>query len=103
MMGFNKFYTRIIKLWKPRKSSQLPSGVFEERVTKKEENDCVHRIEDVKIGEEQQTYLSRRPIACPKCKYTGKYIIAHEDGWQCFNCMKIIYSYRPLPKTHSNI
>jgi hypothetical protein len=102
-MGFNKFYTRIIKLWKPSKSSQLPSGVLEERVTKKEENDCVHRIEDAKIGGAQQTCLSGRPIVCPKCKYTGKYILAHEDGWQCLNCMKIIYRNQPLPIRHSKI
>jgi len=102
-MGFNKFYTRIIKLWKPSKSSQLPSGVSEERVTKKEEYDRVHRIEDAKIGKEQQTYLSGRRIVCPKCKYTGKYILAHEDGWQCLNCMKIIYRDQPLPITKSKV
>jgi Zn ribbon nucleic-acid-binding protein len=102
-MRFNKFNTRIIKLWKPRKSSHLPSGIFEERVTKKGENSCVPRIEDAKIGEEQQTYLVGLRIVCPKCKYTGKYILAHEDGWQCLNCMKIIYRDQPLPIRHSKI
>lgn len=100
-MGFKKLLRRIIKLWTLHKSLQLPSSVFEEEVTIKEENDCLHKLEDVKNCKKQQTYLSRKPIVCPKCKYTSRYILAHEDGWQCFNCMKIIYRDKPLPMCHS--
>jgi ribosomal protein S27AE len=33
----------------------------------------------------------RPPSVCPKTDCGGTYFIPHEDGWQCFNCMKIIY------------
>lgn len=31
------------------------------------------------------------PEVCPKEECNGTFFIPHEDGWQCFNCMKIIY------------
>jgi ribosomal protein S27AE len=31
------------------------------------------------------------PSVCPKADCGGTFFISHEDGWQCFNCMKIIY------------
>lgn len=34
------------------------------------------------------------PEVCPKANCEGKFFIPHEDGWQCFNCMKIIYRAR---------
>ena len=98
-MGFKKFLRKIIKLWRPYKSQRLPSNIFEEEAVTKKEKDFV-RIIDVKIDKEPQTYLFGRPTVCPKCNYTTKYILAHEDGWQCFNCMKIIYKDKPLPMSH---
>jgi len=41
------------------------------------------------------TKLPESPLVCPKC-YEGKYIVTHEDGWQCWNCMKIIYKNAPI-------
>ena len=40
--------------------------------------------------------MSGAPSVCPKCNYQGKYMMPHEDGWQCWNCMKIIYKNLPL-------
>lgn len=34
---------------------------------------------------------SQAPSLCPKPGCGGGVFIPHEDGWQCFNCMKIIY------------
>ena len=31
------------------------------------------------------------PAVCPKANCGGTVLIPHEDGWQCFNCMKIVY------------
>ena len=31
------------------------------------------------------------PSVCTKPGCGGKVIVTHEDGWQCFRCMKIIY------------
>ncbi len=31
------------------------------------------------------------PSVCTKSGCGGKIFVPHEDGWQCFNCMKIIY------------
>jgi hypothetical protein len=31
------------------------------------------------------------PLVCPKANCESTVFIPHEDGWQCFNCMKIIY------------
>jgi len=34
---------------------------------------------------------SQAPPVCLKPGCGGEVFIPHEDGWQCFNCMKIIY------------
>ncbi len=34
---------------------------------------------------------SQAPSVCTKPGCQGKIIVPHEDGWQCFSCMKIIY------------
>ena len=34
---------------------------------------------------------SQAPDVCIKPGCGGKVIMPHEDGWQCFSCMKIIY------------
>ena len=34
------------------------------------------------------------PSVCPKANCGGTSFIPHEDGWQCFNCMKIIYKVK---------
>jgi hypothetical protein len=31
------------------------------------------------------------PSVCTKPGCGGTVFIPHEDGWQCFNCMKIVY------------
>lgn len=40
--------------------------------------------------------LLEPPPECPKCYSGAKYFVAHEDGWQCWNCMKIIYQETPI-------
>ena len=35
--------------------------------------------------------LSRPPQVCPKPYCEGTSFLRHEEGWQCMNCMKIIY------------
>ncbi|HEY56602.1 MAG TPA: hypothetical protein G4N90_04105 [Dehalococcoidia bacterium] len=35
------------------------------------------------------------PPVCTKPGCGGRLFIPHEDGWQCFNCMKIIYRSQP--------
>jgi len=39
---------------------------------------------------EPKMYLHTPPI-CPKPGCGCTIVIPHEDGWQCLNCMKIIY------------
>ena len=39
---------------------------------------------------EPQLY-NEAPSKCTKPGCEGTLFIPHEDGWQCFNCMKIIY------------
>jgi hypothetical protein len=34
---------------------------------------------------------NQTPSMCTKPGCSGTVFIPHEDGWQCFNCMKIIY------------
>jgi len=46
---------------------------------------------------QKQPSKPERPTVCPKPDCGGLVFIAHEDGWQCFNCMKIIYAEQPLP------
>ena len=36
------------------------------------------------------------PEVCTKTNCGGKFFIPHEDGWQCFNCMKIVYRARRI-------
>ena len=38
------------------------------------------------------------PAVCTKPGCGGTIFLPHEDGWQCFNCMKIIYKYKASPK-----
>lgn len=40
------------------------------------------------------------PSVCPKCQ--GSLFVNHEDGWQCWNCMKIVYQSDPLPLINNN-
>jgi ribosomal protein S27AE len=40
--------------------------------------------------------LSEPPRVCPKPNCGGTHFVYHEDGWQCWNCMKIIYRDQPL-------
>ena len=35
--------------------------------------------------------FNQAPPVCTKPECGGKVFIPHEDGWQCFNCMKIVY------------
>ncbi|MBN1862699.1 MAG: hypothetical protein JW790_03550 [Dehalococcoidales bacterium] len=37
------------------------------------------------------------PSVCTKPGCGGTVFIPHEDGWQCFNCMKIIYRRQHSP------
>jgi len=34
---------------------------------------------------------SQAPTVCTKPGCGGTVIVSHEDGWQCFSCMKVIY------------
>ncbi len=34
---------------------------------------------------------NQAPAVCTKPGCGGTFFLQHEDGWQCFNCMKIIY------------
>ena len=34
---------------------------------------------------------SQAPSVCTKPGCEGTVLIPHEDGWQCFSCMKIMY------------
>ena len=34
---------------------------------------------------------NQAPSVCTKPGCEGTVFFLHEDGWQCFNCMKIIY------------
>ena len=43
------------------------------------------------------------PSLCTKPGCGGKEFIPHEDGWQCFNCMKIIYKANEEPPKASAI
>ena len=44
----------------------------------------VERMKEPVLYEDQ-------PSNCPKENCNGRVFLPHEDGWQCFNCMKIIY------------
>jgi hypothetical protein len=36
-------------------------------------------------------YATSPPRVCSKPGCQGTLFIPHDDGWQCWNCMKIIY------------
>ena len=40
--------------------------------------------------------INRPPEVCTKPHCEGIVFLRHEDGWQCLNCMKIIYSSQPI-------
>jgi ribosomal protein S27AE len=40
--------------------------------------------------------LTVPPPVCTKPGCGGRFFIPHEDGWQCWNCMKVIYRNQPL-------
>ena len=50
----------------------------------------------------QTVIYSQPPKVCPKPECGGTSFIQHEDGWQCLNCMKIIYLDEPLPYIANN-
>jgi len=50
----------------------------------------------------QMIYYSRPPSICPKPCCGSTSFVPHEDGWQCLNCMKIIYGDEPLPYIANN-
>jgi hypothetical protein len=39
---------------------------------------------------------TRPPEICPKPFCHGTTFIIHEEGWQCLNCMKVIYRYKKV-------
>jgi len=41
-------------------------------------------------------FTFKPPEVCPKPSCYGTSFLGHEDGWQCLNCMKIIYRYEPV-------
>ncbi len=43
-------------------------------------------MEEVKVE-------TKCPEVCTKPGCGGRVFLPHEDGWQCFNCMKIIYKH----------
>jgi len=49
-----------------------------------------------------KTRCSRLPSKCPKPYCNSAIFIPHEDGWQCLNCMKIIYREESLPYVANN-
>ena len=50
----------------------------------------------------KKSYFSEPPPVCPKPNCKGTSFVPHEDGWQCINCMKIIYDKDPLPYIANN-
>jgi len=49
-----------------------------------------------------QVHYSKPPSICPKPYCGGTSFTPHEDGWQCINCMKIIYNQEALPYIANN-
>ena len=41
-------------------------------------------------------YADASPGVCPKPNCGGVVFFKHVDGWQCFNCNKIIYREEPV-------
>lgn len=50
----------------------------------------------------EPTLHTRPPAICPKPGCEGKLFIPHEDGWQCFNCMKILYQDKQVSLRYHN-
>lgn len=50
----------------------------------------------------KMTHPPKSPSVCTKPNCKGSRFIFHEDGWQCLNCMKIIYRDAPLPYIANN-
>ncbi|GEM_PF-4826963 len=50
----------------------------------------------------QRICYSNPPLICPKPYCGSTSFASHEDGWQCLNCMKIIYVDKPLPYIANN-
>jgi hypothetical protein len=44
-----------------------------------------------KITLVEPKYATSPPTACSKPDCKGMFFIPHDDGWQCWNCMKIVY------------
>jgi hypothetical protein len=49
----------------------------------------MRRKEKVSLIEPE--YATSPPKVCLKPGCNGTLFIPHDDGWQCWNCMKIIY------------
>ena len=43
------------------------------------------------------------PSICIKPGCGGSIFIPHDDGWQCFNCMKIVYKINEKAKSTEQI
>ena len=57
-----------------------------------------------KDGEDQIKKMADKlmmPEVFPKPNCGGVKFIRHEDGWQCLNCYKIIYTHRPTERRTS--
>jgi hypothetical protein len=48
-------------------------------------------------------FYSQAPDMCTKPGCGGTVFLPHEDGWQCFNCMKIIYKTNERLKTKISV
>ncbi len=46
---------------------------------------------------------NQAPLVCTKPGCGGTLFLPHEDGWQCFNCMKIIYKAKDSLKKKISI
>jgi hypothetical protein len=46
---------------------------------------------------------NQAPSMCTKPGCGSTAFISHEDGWQCFNCMKIIYKANESIKTKISV
>ena len=47
----------------------------------------------------EMRYLEMPPPTCTKPGCNSVLVIRHMDGWQCLNCMKIIYREQPVMKS----
>jgi len=53
----------------------------------------LYKRERQKVAEQllEPDLFTQPPRVCPKPGCGGTFFISHEEGWQCFNCMKILY------------